>query len=265
MPPLTLINKPIDKLPRNAGKLKRSYPLPIKNLDNGVTEQIMLGELMVSETTEDYTWLPGVNYSTGDIRAYKGQWWSAVVDNVNIVPGTEIPTQSVWALEVKSGSGVFYNPGVFPQDKPIVWSDHKGYTELYALVSETRPFKSVNIYNEEKAGDWVSVTEYEDYVDLVEMSDTFTLDFTMNKSKIFSLNANNDYTWLISNEGNAQSFTAIINGTAGKLQTLPENFSFPDSNFEAGIWTIPNNGVYIMKGISDGTNWFVYLVNNSYF
>jgi len=255
---MTLANARIDQLPTNA-LAKKKYLAPIWNDDLQLTESIPLEQIArLADNGQNFAWVsdndPG--YQTDDVVTYGGTWWISLIDNnLNNIPGVD-PTK--WDEIPKSNSWDYWVAGVYADTNTFVLSDHKGYTDIYKLISATRPYVSSNIQTEEDSGNWQSIVSPINKINGVNGSGTLDLDFTNDLQKVFVLSASEAKTWSIVRGSRAVKFSALLSISGGAwAQTLPGSFKTSDTRISSNIFTPLSTGLYIVEGVWNGTNWGV--------
>jgi len=156
----SLPNARFNQLKPTAG-LKKGFLGAVLNMDTNVTESFDFGDLLVSNITGNFEWLPDTPYANEYARTWQGLWWQAQSDvPANIVPGTDGGVY--WQQIGKSPSGlVFWQAGVYPQDTVVVLKDmsialDETDVRMYLLHSSVpRPFVSSDFNTELSDGKWI--------------------------------------------------------------------------------------------------------------
>lgn len=154
-----LTNARIDQLPQNSS-LKETYYFPIRNMDNSITERVLIAEILTSPTTGNFEWITDTPYTDGEAVTWKGEWYQADGNiAANLIPGVD-PS---WILISKSASGfTFWQAGVYPQDEVFVLKKMSANPaapdiRMFWLSVLTRPYVSSDFDVELAAGDWIQI------------------------------------------------------------------------------------------------------------
>lgn len=259
-------NKRIPELPPNAA-LQPNYKVAVYNVDNDTTERVDVSELN-STSSGDFRWLSSPeSYDTGEVVTYLGEWYQSLVDdNEGIIPGTD---EDSWEPISKSASGKPWVAGVYVDTFTMVFSDHNGQLQQFNLASAVRPYVSVNIANEELAGDWVSITEVLQNVEVDLSVAEPDLNFRRHRDKIFtgSTPISTPKIFLPVQDLNAKRFTLIIDieNVAATLE-WPENFFSHSALWDSvgKLVTFIIEGRYKLKGTFDGNDWLLEIESEIY-
>lgn len=260
------VNKRIPDLDPN-GALQPNYLLAVYNSDNDTTERVPVSQF-IPVSSNNFEWLSSPEtYVTGDVVTYQGLWYQAVADSEGVVPGTD---EDFWVEVSKSASGfVFWVAGAFPQDEVFVLSAHNGQVQQFTLVSGTRPYVSTDIAAEEDAGDWVSITEVLQTVEVATDVSDIEINFRRHREKNYygSDPIDSPKTLSLLQTINAQkfSFTVQVDDVAATIQ-FPVGFISEEANWNSSTrtWTPQFEGRYNFIASKRNTSWLLERVQGLY-
>lgn len=150
-----LSNARIDQLPQNS-VLKGNYYFPIRNMDNSITERVLVSAIIPSSAMGNFEWITDQPYLDEQVVTWQGEWYQANgAILANVIPGVD----ASWVLISQSPSGfVFWQAGVYPQDDVFVLKDMSLTSDpniqMFWLKDTTRPYISSDFDAELAAGDW---------------------------------------------------------------------------------------------------------------
>lgn len=174
-----LTNARIDQLPKNSGGLKPYFPMAIRNMDNGVTEQVDIGLFLPAPQSQNFEWDATYTYANNELVTNGGKAWQSTINtNVGIAPGTNPNNTSPapWIEVNKAPSGfVFRQNGAYLQDQVFILEVFDGYTQLFQLKNITRPFVSSDFLLEYASKDWEMMSE-RGYLAAQKVAHGFTTD-----------------------------------------------------------------------------------------
>lgn len=150
-----LADATLDQLPRKQPVAEDIFGF--RSIIDGVTYGAPLSSILPGASTQNFEWVANKQpmYGLNESVTFGGTWYKSLSANNTGIPGQSGTWQ---AMSQGSVSGGFYKPGVYAQEKVVVYSDHTGITEQYQLTAPARPFVSTNIATEEEQGLWVSIS-----------------------------------------------------------------------------------------------------------
>lgn len=219
---------------------------------NGITKRLEATALIpeTSQPTNVFEWVPNRKDNEGNPMPYEnlevvtrgGNWYQSLADNNTSTPGQS----DQWFLLTRSYTGGFWKPGLYPDDRPWVFSDHTGFTEIYELVAPERPFISNNIEIEEQLGLWVAMFE-RDKIEVIDTTGVSLVVDMANKSKKYfrgSDSINAPVEWAFIRDTNAIQTTVFFQIGSLSSHTFPQNVASTDPLFNEQQWTPYDIGVY---------------------
>ena len=243
-------NPRIDELP--PGEPTVGDYIPYWDKQNGITKRLEATALIpeTSQPNNVFEWIPNRKDNEGNPMPYEnlevvtraGNWYQSLADNNTSTPGQS----DQWFLLTRSYTGGFWKPGLYPDDRPWVFSDHTGFTEIYELVAEERPFISNNIVIEEQLGLWVAMFE-RDKIEVVDTTGVSLIIDMENKSKKYfrgSDSVNSPLEWAFIRDVNAIQATVFFQIGSLSSHTFPQNVASTDPLFNNQMWTPYDIGVY---------------------
>lgn len=177
----------IDENPR--GTARANHAWLFRDTDEGITKHALVSDLLPQIPSQNFEWVPNKQpaYNLNESVTLDGVWYKSLVNNNTGIPGKSGTWQ---AMSNGTVSGGFYKPGVYAQDKIVVYSDHSGITEQYQLNAPSRPFLSTNIATEEAQGLWVSISGQLRRVNVAVANNELILD-CMHQSQLVFIVTNN--------------------------------------------------------------------------
>lgn len=177
----------IDEHPK--GTPRANHYWIYRDTDDGITKAALVSAILPQIPTQNFEWVPNKvpAYGLNESVTYGGTWYKSLANNNTGIPGSSGTWQ---AMSQGTVSGGFYKPGVYAQEKIVVYSDHSGITEQYQLNAPNRPFISTNIATEEAQGLWVSISGQLRRVHVSVVNNELILDCLHQSQLVFIVDGN---------------------------------------------------------------------------